>query len=198
MDAGCGEGFAVDHFASHMPTFLEIEGWSHRSFLSQSDIAQRISCVGIDDHPLPTQEAQDEEIRAPVSIVKADVHVMRTIADNSVDLGLGIAVVRYLPDKLAAFTQGYRVLKPGGVFVWMVEPSCFVRPDWGTLVPPDSCFTYFPPSPNQAKRAWVICVKDRPFSGFRATFSHAELAKSEITHPWEAFDKISVYKETGV
>lgn len=88
-----------------------------------------------------------ERLGVPVSTVVSEAESL-PFEDGSFDAVIGHAVLHHIPDLDRAFSEFFRVLRPGGVIVFCGEPSrygdrlaavpkrvgCFVAPAWRRLV----------------------------------------------------------------
>ena len=104
LDFGCGEGYVT------------------RTLLEQP--LKSIKSFDISDAMIDSAITQCDDIRAEFSIGNAtDIQ----FDDNSFDLALGVFVYNYLylDDTFTSFKEIYRVLKPGGAFVFSVPHPAF-------------------------------------------------------------------------
>lgn len=115
LDLGCGTGTTIEDFWQKMSNTK----WRYGRRLR----GKKLKTMGIDSNPLP--ELIDKRVfktkPTPQSeFIKADAHKI-PLPDNSVDFAYSVGLLRYLKDPLRALEEGFRVLKPGGVFLWLLS-----------------------------------------------------------------------------
>lgn len=108
LDVGCGTGSSIEHF-------LRVMG--NRENLRN----KALNTIGIDRNPLPHRipdgilEGKDFRTQ----FMSADAHNL-PLANESVHFGYSVALMRYCSDPLRVLEEGYRVLKPGGIMLWLL------------------------------------------------------------------------------
>jgi ubiquinone/menaquinone biosynthesis C-methylase UbiE len=63
-----------------------------------------------------------------VNWVRDDAMTLRSIQDESFDIVISSLMLMDIPDHQAVFNQSYRILKPGGMMIWMIMHPCFQSP----------------------------------------------------------------------
>ncbi len=81
-----------------------------------------------------------EKNRVTITFYNRDMTDLTPIASDSQDIVFSSWAFNYVDDILACFKEVYRVLKPGGLFVWGVGHPVFVIMDTTTLTPTRSYF----------------------------------------------------------
>jgi SAM-dependent methyltransferase len=115
LDLGCGSGTTIEDFWQKMSN----QNWRYKRRLH----GKNLNTIGIDISPLPAMIPKRIFKTAPTpqtKFIKADAEKL-PLADNSVDFAYSVGLLRYLKDPLRALEEGYRVLKPGGVFLWLLS-----------------------------------------------------------------------------
>jgi ubiquinone/menaquinone biosynthesis C-methylase UbiE len=110
LDIGCGTGRAIEEWVLRLRSIYATR--------------EAINGVGIDVNPCPehipeSSLMEDGTLRS--KLIKGDAHSLGQLEDESVNVGYSIAVVEYLHDALKALEEGYRVLKEGGKFYWVIN-----------------------------------------------------------------------------
>jgi ubiquinone/menaquinone biosynthesis C-methylase UbiE len=72
--------------------------------------------------------------RVQVDFIRCDFDDLTPIATDSQDIVFSAFALMYAENRLAVFREAYRVLKPGGVFVFSVDHPFFRKVDAETLV----------------------------------------------------------------
>jgi ubiquinone/menaquinone biosynthesis C-methylase UbiE len=92
--------------------------------LLRAGLIGELTCTDISSGMLDVLEANAQwlGLNTRLNAVQADAESL-PFADESFDLVLGHAVLHHLPDLDRAFTEFYRVLRPGGLIVFAGEPS---------------------------------------------------------------------------
>lgn len=108
LDVGCGTGSSIEHF-------LRVMG-------ERDNLRDRaLNTIGIDRNPLPHRIPdgilRGKEVRT--QFIAADAHKI-PLADESIHFGYSVALMRYCNDPLRVLEEGYRVLKPGGIMLWLL------------------------------------------------------------------------------
>ena len=106
IDLGCGEGYCTRELASRGP----------RSIVGTELSAEMVRSA----------QEQETELGQGISYRQGDVRALED-ADASYDLAVGVFVYNYLDlaGMLASFREVYRVLRPGGHFVFSVPHPAF-------------------------------------------------------------------------
>ena len=108
LDVGCGTGSSIEHFSRIMGERENLRG-------------RVLNTIGLDKNPLPhlipEEIHQRKEIRT--QFLPADAHKI-PLPDNSVHFGYSVALMRYCKDPLRVLEEGHRVLKPGGIMLWLL------------------------------------------------------------------------------
>lgn len=115
LDLGCGSGTTIEDFWQKMSN----QDWRYKRRLR----GKKLNTIGIDISPLPEMIPKRVFKTTPTpqtKFLKADAEKL-PLADNSVDFAYSVGLLRYLKDPLRALEEGYRVLKPGGVFLWLLS-----------------------------------------------------------------------------
>jgi ubiquinone/menaquinone biosynthesis C-methylase UbiE len=90
--------------------------------LMQAGVVRAATCTDISQGMLDTLAANAARLDLDVTTQVADAEHL-PFADESFDLVLGHAVLHHLPDLDQAFSEFFRVLKPGGIVLFAGEPS---------------------------------------------------------------------------
>ncbi len=90
--------------------------------LLQTGVVKAITCTDISSGMLATLERNAQELGLDVETAACDAAEL-PFEDASFDLVLGHAVLHHLPDLGTAFSEFFRVLKPGGRLAFCGEPS---------------------------------------------------------------------------
>lgn len=115
LDLGCGSGTTIEDFWQKMSN----QNWRYKRRL----LGKKLKTIGIDISPLPDMIPKRifKTTSTPqTEFIKADAEKL-PLPDNSVDFAYSVGLLRYLKDPLRALEEGYRVLKPGGVFLWLLS-----------------------------------------------------------------------------
>jgi ubiquinone/menaquinone biosynthesis C-methylase UbiE len=115
LDLGCGSGTTIEDFWQKMSN----PNWRYKRRLH----GKKLNTIGIDLNLLP--EIIPKWIfkttpKPQTKFLKADAENI-PLHDNSVDFAYSVGLLRYLKDPLRAIEEGYRVLKPGGIFLWLLS-----------------------------------------------------------------------------
>lgn len=90
--------------------------------LMQDGVIERATASDISPGMLATLSANARRLDLEVGTRACDAEAL-PFGDGSFDLVLGHAVLHHLPDLEQAFAEFHRVLRPGGTFAFMGEPS---------------------------------------------------------------------------
>jgi SAM-dependent methyltransferase len=90
--------------------------------LAQAGVVAEPTCTDISPGMLETLRANAARLGVGVNTVRCDAERL-PFEDSSFDLVLGHAVLHHLPDLPGAFSEFFRVLRPGGTLVFAGEPS---------------------------------------------------------------------------
>ncbi len=115
LDLGCGTGTTIEDFWQK----LSNPNWRYRRRLH----GKKLITIGIDANPLPKlipKRIFKTTTTPQTKFIKSDAHQL-PLPDNSVDFAYSVGLLRYLRDPLRAIEEGYRVLKPGGIFMWLLS-----------------------------------------------------------------------------
>lgn len=115
LDLGCGSGTTIEDFWQK----LSNPKWRFKRRLH----GKKLKTIGIDVNPLPDmipKRVFKTTTTHQTKFLKADAE-KTPLPDNSVDFAYSVGLLRYLKDPLRALEEGYRVLKPGGVFLWLLS-----------------------------------------------------------------------------
>jgi SAM-dependent methyltransferase len=113
LDVACGQGLAT------------------RALLH----AGAASVVGVDSsREMIEIAATRTEPMAPISYVVDDAQRLSTCADESFDGVTCQLALMDIPDLIATLSSVYRVLKPGGWFVFVIGHPCFLAPEATTEI----------------------------------------------------------------
>jgi SAM-dependent methyltransferase len=92
--------------------------------LLQAGVVTHATCTDISPGMVSTLAANARRLGLEVKTARADAESL-PFATDSFDLVLGHAVLHHLPDLSRAFSEFYRVLRPGGRIAFAGEPSRF-------------------------------------------------------------------------
>lgn len=115
LDLGCGSGTTIEDFWQKMSN----PNWRYKRRLH----GKNLNTIGIDLSPLPSMIPKRifKTTSTPqTKFIKANAENI-PLPDSSVDFAYSVGLLRYLKDPLRALEEGYRVLKPGGVFLWLLS-----------------------------------------------------------------------------
>ena len=93
-------------------------GAGNDCFVARSQTGQRGKIIGIDFTPEMVEKAQQNAAKLGfknVHFIEADIEKM-PLSDHTADVIVSNCVLNLVPDKQAAFSETFRVLKPGGHF----------------------------------------------------------------------------------
>ncbi len=91
--------------------------------LMRAGLIRELTCTDISSGMLSALSANADRLElTPVTTVQAAAESL-PLPDASFDLVLGHAVLHHLPDLGAAFSEFFRVLRPGGTILFAGEPS---------------------------------------------------------------------------
>jgi SAM-dependent methyltransferase len=90
--------------------------------LLQAGVVKEATCTDISPGMVSVLGSNAERLGLNVKAARADAESL-PFADGSFDLVLGHAVLHHLPDLDRAFSEFFRVLRPGGRIVFAGEPS---------------------------------------------------------------------------
>jgi|GEM_PF-2560247 len=115
LDLGCGTGTTIEDFWQKMNN----PNWRYGRRLH----GKKLITIGMDKNPLP--ELIDKKIYQTTSkiqtkFIKTDAHKI-PLPDNSIHFGYSVGLLRYLKDPLRVMEEVFRVLKPNGVFLWLLS-----------------------------------------------------------------------------
>jgi len=108
LDAGCGEGY-----------------------LSRIMIENGAKVTSFDFSPKMVEVAERKSKGLDIEIFQGDFQELKTIKDDCFEVVVSNMVIHDLPNHTKAINEAYRVLKPGGVFVFSILHPCFDTPDSG-------------------------------------------------------------------
>lgn len=83
---------------------------------------KHVTCTDISPGMLDALQANADSLGLPVETQACEASSL-PFADQSFDIVLGHAVLHHLPDLSTAFSEFFRVLKPGGTVLFAGEPS---------------------------------------------------------------------------
>ncbi|MBP9770930.1 class I SAM-dependent methyltransferase [Candidatus Gracilibacteria bacterium] len=134
--------------------------------------------------------------------IKADAEKL-PLPDNSVDFAYSVGLLRYLKDPLRALEEGYRVLKPGGVFLWLLSgyTDISTKPTIEKILEgtPGASGTFRLCFGWSRMRGTLICKKSptSKFTNFPFKLSNSfpKTIKTQLT---DEFLEHRVYKKVGV
>jgi len=90
--------------------------------LLQAGLIERATATDISPGMLATLEKNAERLGLEVRTAAAEAETL-PFGDESFDLVLGHAVLHHIPDLAQAFSEFFRVLRPGGTLAFCGEPS---------------------------------------------------------------------------
>ncbi len=90
--------------------------------LATQGLIRNLTATDISPGMLKSLAATAERLGVPVETVVTEAEVL-PFEDESFDAVLGHAILHHIPDLDKAFSEFFRVLKPGGVIVFCGEPS---------------------------------------------------------------------------
>ncbi|WP_284645115.1 class I SAM-dependent methyltransferase [Paenibacillus silviterrae] len=102
-DLGCGQGELADRLQRLGARVTGVD-YSH----AMLDLARKLT--------------------AEVLWVRDDAMTLRTLQDESFDVVVSSIMLMDLPDHEAVFRQSHRILKHGGIMIWLVMHPCFQSP----------------------------------------------------------------------
>ncbi len=105
LDVGCGLGHALANLSQILGNI--------------ADVRAKLELIGVDINPLKSSKI---ELPNNVHLFSCDAAKM-LVPSNHVDVGFSVASMQYFDDALRALEEGYRVLKPGGKFFWLINGS---------------------------------------------------------------------------
>jgi len=108
LDAGCGEGY-----------------------LSRKMLALGAKVTAFDHSPRMVEVAKQKSKGLNIPIFQGDFQELSMIKDNEFDIVVSNMVIHDVPDHNLAIREAYRVLKPGGIFVFSILHPCFDTPESG-------------------------------------------------------------------
>ena len=110
LDAGCGD-----------------------SYLSRKLAKLGALVTGVELSPQMFSFAQEEQNREPLDIVyhNADIASLSFLPDHSFDIVVTNNVIQDTEDYQGAFREFFRLLRPGGTYLQIVNHPCFVTPGCG-------------------------------------------------------------------
>lgn len=100
LDVGCGAGVGIESLVITL----------------QREFPQPLRGIGMDLTPLPNYAGLPYSQRR-TRLVAGDA-VRLPLRTESIDFGYSVCTFAYIPDKLKAMEESYRVLTPGGRFLW--------------------------------------------------------------------------------
>lgn len=181
LEAGCGSGACLEQILRNlMQRFPQFKA--------------RIKAIGVDVNPLPEMIPQrilgvnpdagfsmfnlfgdGDSLQVPntplADLRMGDVCAL-DLPDESVNIGYSVATLIYVADTLRAFSEGYRVLKPGGKFFWEIcKKDISLFPDFDQILEATpgakQVFSYVLSSVDE-NTGFVICNKTAgiEFKGF--------------------------------
>jgi len=198
LDAGCGSGQAIEDFAVYLDGRFK---------------DKQISCIGVDLEPLPflvrkgtydvrnmifgVLSTEDSTSNLISKLLSGDVADL-PLEDDSIDFAYSIATLIYVADSLRALEEGYRVLKPGGVFLWDIKDDAVsVDPTLHSIIEntpgAPGVFEYRSSAFDQSAGA-IICRKSEGdnFEGFPYRLLEEQVATSSIDNH-KAFYRSAIY-----
>lgn len=188
LDVGCGTGSSIEHFLRVMEDRENLRG-------------KVLNTVGIDRNPLPNRIPEGvllgKEVRT--KFIAADAHKL-PIADESIHFGYSVALLRYCNDPLRVLEEGYRVLKPGGIMLWLLggltDVSTYPHQDTIFKNTPggESFNEYFGDDDDHST---LVCIKNPniQFRGFpyslRFNFPNLRLRKADKFRSHKVYRKLA-------
>jgi len=132
-------GYDVTRDLYHNPTFfrfvgdltgkLVLDAGAGAGTTTREMVRRGMRVVGVDLSPKMIEEARDAEERDPLGIryEVASIADMPWFADATFDAVLSTMVMMDCADYARAVAEGFRVLKPGGIFAYIVIHPCFAH-----------------------------------------------------------------------
>jgi SAM-dependent methyltransferase len=116
LGLGCGNPIAL---ASLKPGEIVLDlgsGAGFDAFLSARRVGPAGKVIGVDMTPEMIEKAQQNAIKGKFTNVEFRLGEIESLPvdDNSIDVIISNCVINLVPDKAKAFSEAYRVLKPGG------------------------------------------------------------------------------------
>lgn len=156
--------------APEIPTPVEVavEFGSGTGFfllnLMQAGLAQRGIVTDISSGMVRTAVDQGRSLGLDISGLACDAEAL-PLAEGSVDLVLGHAVLHHIPDVDAALREILRVLKPGGAFVIAGEPTT-----WGDRI-----------ARNLSRATWWATTHAMRIPGVPSTYVRDETSVAQLS-----------------
>ena len=194
LDLGCGSGTTIEDFWQKM----NHQEWRYKRRLR----GKKLNTIGIDLSPLPEmipKRVFKTKTTPQTRFIKADAQKI-PLPDNSVDFAYSVGLLRYLKDPLRALEEGFRVLKPGGTFLWLLSGYTDVstKPTLEKILEetPGAAETFKLSFGYSRIRGTLICTKkaDSKFSKFPFKLSHS-FPRTLKVHPFDEFLEHRVYKK---
>jgi arsenite methyltransferase len=119
-DLGLGCGLPVEHARlADGDTVLDLgAGAGIDAFVARHQVGPTGRVIGLDFTPEMVAKARQNALSlgyANVEFIEGDIEMM-PLSDDSVDVVISNCVLNLVPDKQRAFSEMYRVLRPGGHF----------------------------------------------------------------------------------
>ncbi len=197
LDLGCGTGTTIEDFWQKMSN----PAWRYGRRLH----GKKLLTIGIDQNPLPSliPEKILRITKVPrTKFLKADAQKL-PLPDNFVDFAYSVGLLRYLKDPLRALEEGFRVLKPGGTFLWLLSDFSDVstKPTLEKILAetPGAKDIFTVSFGKNPTRGTLICTKHASgsyskFSKFSFKLSHS-FPRALKTKPTDEFLEHRVYEK---
>lgn len=193
LDLGCGTGTTIEDFWQKM----NHPKWRYGRRLR----GKKLLTIGIDSNPLPkliTKRVFKTTKTHQTKFIKADAQKI-PLPDNSVDFAYSVGLLRYLKDPLRVLEEGYRVLKPGGVFLWLLSgyTDISTKPMFEKILAetPQASDIFELSFGYSRIRGTLICRKKSHFKFKKFPFKLSNsFPRTLKTHPFDEFLEHRIYR----
>ncbi len=119
----------------------------------------RVTALDLSDQQLEFARALAARHEVEIAFRQHDIKDLAPIASDSQDIVFSAFALTFVADRKRTFREVYRVLRPGGVFVFSLDHPFFRKVDPGTLQVVESCHETGPLSDDRGELGHVMIYR---------------------------------------